>query len=191
MSQASPPTPSSLDDPRAFLSNPDALFEIVDGQVVELPERGVFAIAVANSIYLAISNYLVQEPLGRLLIEGVFILDPERKLHRRPDVAFVSVERWPADRPIPEEGDWEVVPDLAIEVVSPHDTDKDVLRKIREYFQYGSKLVWTVHPTERLIYAYSSPTEVWIYGPEDEIDGGDLLPGLRLPVEPLFRRTLG
>jgi Uma2 family endonuclease len=190
-SQAVGPESRPSHDPRASLSYPDALYEIVDGEVVELPEMGIYATIIANTLAFAIMDFLRQQPPGLVVIEGMFILDGRRDLRRRPDVASVSVGRWPDDREIPEEGDWDVVPDLPIEVVSPNDTDEEVLRKVREYFEYGARLVWTVHPSERLIYVYSSPTEVRIHGPEDEVDGGEILPGFRLPVEPLFRRTLG
>jgi Uma2 family endonuclease len=52
-------------------------------------------------------------------------------------VAFVSTERWPLERPIPEDGDWEVVPDLAVEVTSSHDLWDEVLAKMHEYFEKG------------------------------------------------------
>lgn len=185
------PNAQSLDDPRVLLSHPDASYEVVDGHVVELPPVGIFSASVATAVLIALGNALSTNPAGRIVAEGVFILDTQRNLRRRPDVAFVSFARWPAERELPEEGDWEVVPDLAIEVVSPNDMEKDVLRKVREYFEYGARQVWTVHPSERLIYVYSSPRKVRIYGPDEEIANNEVLPGLRLPIEPLFRRTLG
>src|SRR5437899_12541857 len=86
----------------------------------------------------------VERLLGTVLIEGLFILDSEGDLRRRPDVAFVSAERWPLDRPIPEDGDWEVIPDLAIEVTSTYDLWDGVLAKMHEYFDKGVRQVWIV-----------------------------------------------
>ena len=48
---------------------------------------------------------------------------------RRPDLAFVSAAKWPLDRLLPETGDWRIVPDLVVEVVSPNDVFQDVLSK--------------------------------------------------------------
>lgn len=91
------------------------------GKVVELPETGTFASFVAMALFEALRSYLREHQRGRAAHEMVFVIDEARDLRRRPDVAFVSFQRWPADRVIPEEGDWVVVPDLAVEVISPND----------------------------------------------------------------------
>ena len=109
-------------------------------------------------------------------------------LRRRPDVAFVSTARWPLDRLIPEAGDWEVVPDLAVEVVSPTDTMEEVLAKMHEYFEKGVRQVWIVVPMRQQVHVFDSPTRSRILAAVDELDGGELLPGFRLPLARLFQR---
>jgi Uma2 family endonuclease len=120
--------------------------------------------------------------------EMLFILDAVRDLRRRPDVAFVSSERWPLDRAVPDSGDWEVVPDLAVEVVSPNDLFADVLAKMEEYFRCGVGQVWIVAPTHAKVFVYDSPIRVRILAPPDELDGGTIVPGFRLPLSDLFTR---
>jgi Uma2 family endonuclease len=44
--------------------------------------------------------------------------DAERDLQRRPDVAYVAYDHWP-ESTVPRDIVWNVVPDLAIEVVTP------------------------------------------------------------------------
>jgi Uma2 family endonuclease len=110
----------------------------------------------------------------------------DKDLQRRPDVAFVSAERWPIGRRIPDDAAWDVVPDLAIEVVSPTNTAAEVLARVREYFQAGVRRVWVVYPNERLIYTYQSPTSVRVLQAGDDLDGDPLLPGFRLPLTTLF-----
>ena len=117
------------------------------------------------------------------------LVDAEHNLRRRPDVAFVSTARWPLDRALPETGDWEVVPDLAVEVISPNDVFKDVLAKVREYFHYGVQVVWVVAPEERQVYVYDSPTHVRILTGQDELTGGEVVPGFRLPLGQLFQHA--
>jgi len=178
-----------LDNPQAVLSHPDALYEVVDGKVVELPEMGAFAYLIANHLARALSSFLAETPLGAAVVEVVFVIDDGRNLRRRPDVAFVSYGRWPTDRELPE-GDWNVVPDLAVEVVSPNDRGDELLRKIRDYFEAGVRLVWVLYPAVRQVYVYAGPKAVRILAEDEVLDGGDVLPGLRLPVGPLFRRTI-
>ena len=61
----------------------------------------------------------------------------------------------------------------------------------QEYFQAGVRRVWVVYPTERLVYAYASPTGLRVLGAAESLDGEDVLPGLRLPVADLFEDTAG
>ena len=119
---------------------------------------------------------------------ALLILDAERDLRRRPDVAFVSAERWPLDHALPEEGDWQIVPDLAVEVTSPNDLLAEVLAKVDEYFHYGVRQVWLVVSPERQVYVYDSPTKVRILSESDKLSGGELIPGFELPLAALFRR---
>jgi len=122
-------------------------------------------------------------------MEMLFILDAERNLRRRPDVAFVSADRWPLDREIPTTGDWAIVPDLAVEVISPNDIFKDIITKLREYFQYGVQLVWAVVPEAQQVYVYDSPTQVRILTIRDTLTGSKILPDFRLPLASLFQRS--
>lgn len=119
----------------------------------------------------------------------LFILDAQRDLRRRPDMAFISAQRWPMDRDLPSTGNWEVVPDMAVEVISPNDVFKDVLAKVREYFHYGVQLVWVISPEEQQIYVYESPTQVHILSVDDELNGDRVISGFRLTVASLFQRS--
>ena len=105
---------------------------------------------------------------------------------RRPDVAFVSYQRWPHSRKIPRTPAWEVTPDLAVEVVSPSNEAGKVLAKVREYFRAGVQVVWVVWPATEEVYVYESPTRIRVLERTDELEGGTLLPGFRLPVATLF-----
>ncbi len=90
------------------------------------------------------------------------------------------------NRALPESGDWEVVPDLAVEVVSPTDEFSDVVAKVREYFKYGARRVWVILPEERHVYVYESPTQVQILAVTDTLSGGAMFPGFTLPLVGLF-----
>ena len=79
------------------------------------------------------NRFEAMDRLGLVVFETLFVLD--RNLNRRPDVAFVSLERWPLERDVPTSNAWEVVPDLAIEVVSPTNRTDDDMEKIEEYFR--------------------------------------------------------
>jgi Uma2 family endonuclease len=184
------PTPTLLEPrvkaPPAIADNDR--YEIVNGQRVELPPMSLYAGLVASRLDQRLGPFVDDRRLGIVVAEVLFILDPKSNLRRRPDVAFVSAERWPLDRLIPETGDWEVVPNLAVEVISPSDTWEDVLAKIDEYFQKGVGQMWIVAPVSQKVYMLDSPTSVRVLTAADELDGGPLLPGFRLPLARLFQR---
>jgi Uma2 family endonuclease len=167
----------------------EPLYEIVHGQRVDLPPMSAYTTWLASRLHLRLGLYAEDKGLGVSVTEMLFVLDAEHNLRRRPDVAFVSTARWPLDRALPETGDWDVVPDLAVEVISPNDVFKDVLAKVREYFHYGVQVVWVVAPEERQVYVYDSPTHVRILTGQDELTGGEVVPGFRLPLGQLFQHA--
>ena len=162
----------------------ESLYEVVDGRVVEKPTtaRQMWTVAWILGHCLAPS---IAGQTGIALAEGLFTLDPARNLKRRPDLAFVSYERWPRRKPIRDES-WAVVPDLAVEVISPSNSADEVVKKVGEYVRAGVRLVWVVYPVERLVYVYRSAVDVRVLQIGDELDGGDVLPGFRRPVRDLF-----
>ena len=110
----------------------------------------------------------------------MFLLDAARKLERRPDLAFVSYERWARNRPVPRTPAWDVIPDLVIEVISPSNSASGVLVKVGEYFRHGVREVWVVYPLEEQVYVYRSPTSVRVLTRSDLLESTGYPP--RLPV---------
>jgi Uma2 family endonuclease len=162
------------------------LYEVVDGQIVEKPAMSAFASVLAAILIRWMAPYVDENQLGRVVPETLFLLDPALGLKRRPDLAFVSTERWPLRRRVPRTEAWEIVPDLAVEVISRTNGAEQVAEKIEEYFRSGARQVWVVYPGTRKIYLYDTPTSVKILQVGDDLDGGSVLPGFRLPLENLF-----
>jgi len=179
MTPVPPPTPS------APIIPDDMLYEVVDGQVVE-KTMGAFETGIASLLDQILGSFARANRLGRFFGEMLFRIDIGQDLQRRPDVAFVSHARWPYNRRVPDVPVWDMVPDLAIEVISPSDMMSAVLRKVHDYFKAGVTRVWVVYPEQAEVYIYSTPQQVQVVGVGQELDGGDLLPGFRLPVAVLF-----
>jgi Uma2 family endonuclease len=167
----------------------EALYEIVNGQRVDIPPMSAYATWLASRLHIRLGPYAEDKGLGVSVTEMLFVLDAEHDLRRRPDVAFVSAARWPLDRALPRTGDWSVVPDLAVEVISPNDVFKDVLSKVREYFHYGVRVVWVIAPEEQQIYVYDAPAHVRILTGQDELTGGEVVPGFRMSLVHLFQHA--
>lgn len=183
--------PVTLSEPRAATFSEgieyEEHYEILDGQRVDLPPMSAYATIVSSRLFLKLGGFAATMNLAEVVSETLFRLPLKQNRNRRPDVAVVTYERWPKDRPIPvTDNAWDVVPDLAVEVLSPDDLAEEIMQRLREYFQAGVRLVWVVYPQARLVYVYESLTQLYGRTNTDELDGGSVLPGLRLPVADLF-----
>jgi Uma2 family endonuclease len=162
------------------------LYEVVSGQIVEKPSMGAFESALASFLQDLMGPFARKNRLGRVVAEMLFLIEPAKKMKRRPDLAFVSKERWPLKKSIPRTEAWDVVPDLAVEVISESNLADGVEVKREEYLKAGVRQVWVIYPVTCKVYVYDSPTTVRILQVGDDLDGGSLLPGFRLSLAVLF-----
>jgi Uma2 family endonuclease len=167
----------------------EPLFEVINGQIVEMPPMSFHSTKIGSRIVRKVGGHANDNNLGEVVAETLFRLPLEEDAHRnrRPDAAFVSYERWPRDKPESiRDNAWDVVPDLVIEVVSPSDSAAELIDKIGEYFEAGVRLVWVVYPRPGLVYIHESVEKARVVGRSGVLDGGDVLPGLQLPLNELF-----
>jgi Uma2 family endonuclease len=160
-------------------------YEIIDGVRVEREPMGAFETVLASWLCYLLNGFAAGKKLGLAVSEVLFVLNAARNLKRRPDVAFVSYGRWPTSV-VAREPAWDVVPDLAIEIVSPTNLAEEIDRKITDYFQAQVRLVWVLYPDSGRVYVYQSPTHVSILKRTDTLDGGEVLPDFRLPIVGLY-----
>ncbi len=160
------------------------LFEIANGQVIEQEPMGAYEAYLASFLQTLIDSHARAQKLGRSVSEVLFKLSAG--LQRRPDVAYVSYKRWPRHRRVPRANAWDVVPDIAVEVVSSTNTFEEVVGKVREYFAAGSQRVWVIAVSEQRIYVYHSPDDIRVIAVNDDLRNEDLLPGLSIALGELF-----
>jgi Uma2 family endonuclease len=72
------------------------------------------------------------------------------------------------------------------ELVDQSNTKAEIVRKIDEYFAAGTHLVWVVDLKTRTVRVHTAPGDPLMLDVGDVLDGGDVLPGLRIPVGDLF-----
>lgn len=164
---------------------PGKRFELVNGEVVEVPGVGGVHSLIAAQLYELIRDVVRKEQRGWVFPDGTgFVIKRDPDVVRIPDVAFVAREHIPGGQ-VPE-GFLETAPDLAVEVVSPNDMANEVREKVREYLEAGSGLVWVLWPRFRSVSVYSVDGSYRELGADDELDGGEVLPGFRVEVKKLF-----
>lgn len=103
---------------------------------------------------------------------------------RCPDVSYTQKARLTGGKPSKSFGD--VAPDLCIEIISSSEDPKEMQQKLEEYFDSGARQVWHLYPETQRAIIYTSPTESTVKEANEEIDGGDILPGFRCRVAELF-----
>ena len=165
-----------------------------DGQRYEVI-RGVLYLAPApnydhqfTSIKLAVqlTVFVDANDLGIVLAAPFDILLPEGiGAPVEPDLLFIRKENQP------HRGDknFQGVPDLLVEILSPSTRHYDRRVKLAAYRDAGVPEFWLVDPLTRTVVVYGWRegrfTEIDRGGESDEI-GSAVLPGFRLQVGPLF-----
>jgi Uma2 family endonuclease len=110
-------------------------------------------------------------------------------LVRIPDVSYFRWEKFPG-KVWPTKAIPDLVPDLAVEVLSKSNTRKEMKRKCREYFLAGTEMVWLVDPRKRTVTVFTTRggEEATVLTEADTLDGGSVLPGLAIQVARIFER---
>jgi Uma2 family endonuclease len=161
--------------------NADRILELIEGEIVEkmpsfTPSR------IASRINRVVGNFVDKRHLGYVTGEaGGYVISPGNVFN--PDVGYISKERLPE---VPER-EAPVPPDLAVEVKSPTDSKRAMRRKAEKYLSAGTRLVWLVFPEQQLVEVYTPDEDVQVVGIDGTLDGGDVLPGFRLPVREIFK----
>jgi Uma2 family endonuclease len=181
-----PPGTATERDLRAAMRRNGRLYELVDATLVEKP-MGLKESIIAGQVLTEIGVFARQHDLGiPSAPDGTVRL--LKGLVRAPDVAFFCWDKLPGrllpPNPIPD-----LAPDLAVEVLSESNTRQEMQRKLREYFLAGVRLVWIIDPAGRQAEVYTAPdAPAATLGESESLDGGDVLPGFRLPLAELFAR---
>ena len=170
--------------------NEHIFFCLIDGELFSMPRPGGLHGQIASLIAHFLWTYVLERDLGRVTTESGYHPPDSRTTLLGPDVAFIERDKAPEPFPtrfVP------VMPDLAVEVLSPSNTMPEARRKAELYLQHGTALVWLVNPEEKTV-------EVWRRSADDEtvtkqvgsdgvLIGEPALPGFRLDLGRLFARV--
>jgi Uma2 family endonuclease len=187
MSTTAPPPAMTLDQ---LLALPDDGMdrELIRGELRERPtmlrdrRHGSAAAAIGSSL----ENWREQQPRpGGLVVAG----DAGFRLSRNPDtvvgidVAYVSAEIASRD---PDAPYFEGTPVLAVEILSPSDSQADIDDKVALYLELGVAIVWVVNPLCKTIRVYRSDAAPVLFHEDQSIDAEPHLPGFRAALKSMF-----
>jgi Uma2 family endonuclease len=164
----------------------DCICELIDGILVE---KDVSALASLIAIRIAklLATFVDDRRLGFVVGEQALLRLMVGRV-RAPDVAFIRGDQVPGGE-FPADSIVDLTPTLAVEVMSPGNTKREMDEKLDEYFASGVELVWYVYPEEKRVEVYTSRKDMRILSVADALDGGTVLPGFSVKVEEPFSVT--
>ena len=116
--------------------------------------------------------------------ETGFILRRNPDTVRAPDASFVAGDRLPeGELPV---GYLELAPDLAVEVASPSDSARDIQKKVADWLQAGTRLVWVIYPATRSATVHVSDDQFEEVSEEGTLLGEHVIPGFACDLSELF-----
>lgn len=132
----------------------------------------------------ALGDYADNLPNGDYVgTEAGVILPGEKLTLYSADVCYASIGRvieYEATKYI-------VLPELAVEVVSEYDRQKEVVQKKDDYLQAGVMVVWVVYPDSKTVVIFKRDHDPVPVGMDGILEDQGLLPGFRYSVRKLFQ----
>jgi Uma2 family endonuclease len=156
--------------------------EIIQGELITLPPPKWKHSNVASNAFEALLP-LKKRGLGKVYAEAGYKLSEEPPTWIQPDVSFLRAERV---RTVDPGGYSTGAPDLAIEIVSPSETARDLKRKVEALLAAGGQQVWVVYPEARKVHVFLRDGTSRTRRVSDTLSLPDLLPGWEFPVAKLF-----
>jgi Uma2 family endonuclease len=156
--------------------------ELVRGEVQWTPPPGGRHGRTVLVLVRHLDPFVERHRLGSLFVDAGFELIELPRTVRAPDIAFVRAGR----ALVVTDGFVRGAPDLAIEVLSSSETASRLREKLEDYAVSGVSLVWVVDPRGRTVRVIERGLPERVLSVADVLEGGELLPGLTLPLDGLF-----
>ncbi len=161
-------------------------YELVAGELRVMSPSGWRHGEVAANIASLLGHFIRERKLGRSFgAETGFLLKRNPDTVRAPDFAFIANENLPDTEPT--EAFWPGAPDLAVEVLSPGDTTREVDEKLEDWLTAGCTAVWVVDPKLQTVTVYLSKTNVVVKTAGETLRGDPVVPGFSCAVDEFFR----
>ena len=164
---------------------PGKVTELLRGRLIVREPPSTRHGSVAARLTYILGHFVYPNELGVVCAQDTgFKIQSDPDTVRAPDAAFVDRQR---AGEIPATGYAPFAPDLAVEIVSPGDRPGEVLAKVGQWLEAGSKLVWVIDPQRTQASVYRDNGDVTIVGPDDYLDAEPVLRGFSSALADVFR----
>lgn len=103
-----------------------------------------------------------------------------------PDIAYVRRERLPLEPNGQLANRFLAAPDLMVEIVSPEQSQFELVEKVGWCVQNGVQLAWLIDPDGQEILEFMPGASPRMLPQAGALDGREVLPGFRCPVAEVF-----
>jgi Uma2 family endonuclease len=163
------------------------IHEVVDGELVMSPKNNFEHENICIRLSSAMHNFNQTHKLGVVLGSSAGFWMHNRNC-RAPDISFIPRERLQqAGFTTRTRQFFPGAPDLAIEVLSPNTSRREIDDRLRDFFSSGTQLAWLINPELEAVEICYALDNRKLLGPGAELDGEHLMPGFRYPITDLFR----
>lgn len=157
-------------------------YELHEGKLIAMPPSQRNSTEIAVEFVRVLANFVRGKKVGYVSgADGGYILARNPDIVFAPDAGFIIRDRAGGR----DEGYFQAAPDLAVEVISPSDRASAVRKKLEQYFEHGTRLVWVVYPDTRTIDVHTKDGSRRL-SVEHTLDGGEVLPGFSASVTDIF-----
>ncbi|MDP9366590.1 MAG: Uma2 family endonuclease [Chloroflexota bacterium] len=161
-------------------------YELVRGKLRRKSPSSFRPSNVAARTLARIVAFADEQSLGEVTgDDGGHLVEPAPDTVRAPDAAFVRAERLPTREE--QEQFAPIVPDLAVDVMSPSHRPRGVEEKVAQYLAAGVPLVWVFHSRQQTATVHRTGRSPRVLGLGETLDGEEILLGFRLPLADVFR----
>ena len=161
--------------------------EVVDGELVMSPKNDPYHGDICADLSMALRAFAKARQLGAVWDSSTGFWMYNRNC-RAPDVSFISKERLqPLGFKRNSRNFFPGAPDLAVEVLSPNNTRKEIDERLKDFFGSGTQIAWIINPDTECVEVCHAPDQRKLVGSGADLDGEHLLPGCRYPIADLFK----
>ena len=163
--------------------------EVVDGELIMSPKNNFEHESICIRLSTAMHTFNATHKLGAVLGSSAGFWMHNRNC-RAPDISFIPNTR------LKQTGFtsrtrkfFPGAPDLAIEILSPNNSRREIDDRLRDFFSSGTQIAWLINPELEAVEICYALDNRKLLGPGAELDGEHLIPGFRYPIADLFRET--
>jgi len=161
--------------------------EVVNGELVVSPKNDFYHGRICMRLSTALHLHATQRRLGAVLDSSTGFWMKNRNC-RAPDISFISKTRLdrlgfkPSSRKF-----FPGAPDLAVEILSPNNTRREIDERLKDFFASGAQIAWVINPDLEAVEVCHALEKRQLLGPGGFLDGEHLLPGFRYAIADLFK----